>query len=490
MRWGRRKPFMVLGAGATMASLLLLSWTREIVAAMLSLLSIAPDSRFATLASQAFAVLLVYLLDFAINVIQAATRAFIVDCTPTHQQEAANAWASRVTGVGNILGYLAGYVDLPQHLPWLGDSQFKVLCALACAGMASTLGLSCAAVRERDPALLEPPTAGAGGALAFVRSLARSMRALPRQIRMVCLVQVCAWVAWFPFLFYITTYVGQIYADPFFRADEHLSDEEINAIFERGTRVGTLALFGFAIVTFAASVVLPFMIAPTYHAPTKSEATPLTPRATTTTPSTTGGGARDYFGVRPARWRLSLRRLSLRVPGLTLRRLWLLSHVALALCLWATLLVRGTLGASLLVGAVGVPWAVTNWAPFALIAAEISQRDAVRRGARPPPPTREGRALAAGQTDPAGDQAGVVLGIHNVAVAAPQVVATLGSSVVFALLQKPRGAPGDDSVAWVLRIGGVFALLAAVVTRGVGEGDGTGGDDSSEGAAGGAREGA
>ena len=67
------------------------------------------------------------------------------------------------------------------------------------------------------------------------------------------------------------------------------------------------------------------------------------------------------------------------------------------------------------------------------------------------------------------DQAGIVLGIHNVAIAAPQVVATLVSSVIFKALQKPRGSVGDDSVAWVLRFGGVSALVAAWLTTRVRE---------------------
>jgi solute carrier family 45 protein 1/2/4 len=58
----------------------------------------------------------------------------------------------------------------------------------------------------------------------------------------------------------------------------------------------------------------------------------------------------------------------------------------------------------------------------------------------------------------------VVLGIHNVAIAAPQVIATLVSSVIFRALQKPRGVAGDDSVAWVLRFGGLCAIIAAWLT--------------------------
>jgi len=62
------------------------------------------------------------------------------------------------------------------------------------------------------------------------------------------------------------------------------------------------------------------------------------------------------------------------------------------------------------------------------------------------------------------DQAGVILGLHNVAVAAPQIVATIVSSAIFKLAQKPRGEPYDTSVGWVLRFGGLAALVAAFFT--------------------------
>ncbi|TKA64510.1 hypothetical protein B0A55_10521 [Friedmanniomyces simplex] len=140
--------------------------------------------------------------------------------------------------------------------------------------------------------------------------------------------------------------------------------------------------------------------------------------------------------------------------------------------MFLTFFVRSVPAATVLVGLIGIPWAMTNWAPFALIAEEISKRDAIRRGALRPPPTREGELLAQGEDESGGagaDQAGVVLGIHNVAIAAPQVIAALVSSVIFRALQKERGVPGDNSVAWVLRFGGCAALIAGWLTRRVGE---------------------
>lgn len=475
LRWGKRRPFIIGGAAATILSLMVLAWAKEIIGGFLGIFGANPESHFVKTSVMLFAVLFVYVLDFAINVIQAGVRAYIVDVAPTHQQESANAWLMRSAGIGNILGYLAGYINLPDYLPWLGDSQFKVLCAIASFVMALTVGVSCSACSERDPQFDTAPANQQDGVIAFFRGLARSVRKLPPQIKKVCTVQFFAWIGWFPFLFYITTYVGEIYADPYFEEDPHLPDSKIDGILEDGTRIGTRALLIFAITTFVASVILPFVIPPTFQPPEPERpitpATPMTP----TTPHSMNGSS--YFALSHAPKgskktfmdRVSSSMESLQIQSLTLRRSWFLSHILFAVLMGLTFFVRSTWGATILVGAIGIPWCITNWAPFAIISSEISKRDAIRRGIIKPR-DREAQLIAEGEDDGSGaDSAGVVLGIHNVAIAAPQVIATLISAILFKILQKPRGTAGDTSVAWVLRFGGLCALVAAWLTLRVSE---------------------
>ena len=50
------------------------------------------------------------------------------------------------------------------------------------------------------------------------------------------------------------------------------------------------------------------------------------------------------------------------------------------------------------------------------------------------------------------------------AIATPQILATVLSSIVFYFLQKPRGTPGDKSIATVLAAGGLSTLVAAYLT--------------------------
>ncbi|KAF2638885.1 hypothetical protein P280DRAFT_64600 [Massarina eburnea CBS 473.64] len=474
IRWGRRRPFIVGGAVATIVSLMILAWAREIVSGFFAIFGASSEGQFVKTSIIFFAVLFVYVLDFAINVIQAAIRAYIVDVAPTHQQEAANAWMIRSSGIGNILGYFAGNAKLTEYFPWLGDSQFKCLCAIASFIMAVTVAISCLAVSERDPTF-DPPVETQGGVINFFKSLARSVKSLPPQIKRVCEVQFAAWIGWFPFLFYITTYIGELYTEDIFTKNPNLPDDDIDRHTEDGTRIGTRALLIFSFTTFAASVVLPFIIPPTYTAPEPHPVTPLTP---TTPRSMTGSGyfALGASGKRPPKsWtsRLSVYLEMLQIKSLTLRRAWFISHIMFAVLMFLTFFVRTTFAGTILVALIGIPWALTNWAPFAILSSEISKRDAMRRGLLRPHPRDRDAQLVASSEDDAGeqgtDQAGVVLGIHNVAIAAPQVIATLVSAVIFKILQKDRGEPGDNSVAWVLRFGGCCAIVAAWLTLRIGE---------------------
>lgn len=65
--WGKRKPFMLGGAVATMASLMILAWSKDIVGGLLGLFGADPASQGVKVTIIVFAVIWVYILDFSIN---------------------------------------------------------------------------------------------------------------------------------------------------------------------------------------------------------------------------------------------------------------------------------------------------------------------------------------------------------------------------------------------------------------------------------------
>jgi solute carrier family 45 protein 1/2/4 len=451
--WGKRKPFMLGGAAATIVSLLFLAWTKEIVGGFLSLFGADPDSQPVKTTIICTAVAGIYILDFAINTVQAAIRAFIVDCAPAHQQEAANAMASRITGFGNIIGYCAGYINLPSFLWFFGDTQFKVLCAIASIGLASTILMSSLLIKERDPRLDGPPSRARAGVLSFFSTIFTSIKRLPPQIKKVCMVQFCAWIGFFPLLFYTSSYIGEIYVEPYLEENPHMSPEELDKLYEKATRVGTFALLINSVVSLLTNVFLPFFIAPTYDSrPIGNEI-----QGEAYNESSDEEDDEVSFFDR------------LHIPGFTLKRAWFGSLILFSGSMFCTVLVRTVAAATTLIGLVGITWAMTLWAPWAIISAEISRRDATIRAAKQRhfSPDRYGTAARTGSVDAFAnedeetDQAGVILGIHNMAIAAPQIIATVGSSIIFRFWQKDRGTPGDHSIAIVLALGGVAVLIAS-----------------------------
>lgn len=65
--WGKRKPFMLGGAAATMVSLMCLAWTKETVGALLGIFGADRESEGVKVTIIVVAVIWVYILDFAIN---------------------------------------------------------------------------------------------------------------------------------------------------------------------------------------------------------------------------------------------------------------------------------------------------------------------------------------------------------------------------------------------------------------------------------------
>ena len=61
---------------------------------------------------------------------------------------------------------------------------------------------------------------------------------------------------WFPFLFYSTTWVGEVY----FRYSKHVNVEDSKDALGDIGRVGSLSLVVFSIITFAGSVLLPWVV--------------------------------------------------------------------------------------------------------------------------------------------------------------------------------------------------------------------------------------
>lgn len=479
-KWGRRRPFMAVGTAGVVVCLLVLGWCSDLVG-----LFVGDEQRRREL-TIALAVVDIYLLDFIINVVQSTCRSLIVDTLPIEKQQLGSAWVSRMIGLGHMLVYAVGALDLNKILgsTFLGDSQFKKVCVIAALAIAIAQGTTCWAVTERVFVSTsgEIEQSKTKAAVAMVKDLYATLRSLPPRISAICWVQFWSWIGWFPFLFYGSTWVGEIYL----RYDAP-SDTTSDALSDVG-RVGSRALIVFSFVSFGLSIILPYLA----RSPSDEEKPPFTPR--------------------PPR---SMEAVLSKVPSWnswkpTLPMAWLLANLAFTASMLFAPVVHSVHFATILVAVCGAPWAIGGWASFALIGTEINKLSAspnnpstaayarlstddylelapastlhVRHASADS--TLEGADGSAGNTTSSstGEMAGVYLGVLNIFTTLPQFVGTAISTLVFSILEpgkspelaqhaKPEehhGTEGANGIGVCLFIGAICAGWAAWRCRALG----------------------
>ncbi|KAL9118494.1 MAG: hypothetical protein Q9187_004960 [Circinaria calcarea] len=448
---GKRRPFILAGAFVIICSLLALAWVKETVETMACIYGAGIESNTVQAAILTAAALFVWVLNFSIQPLQCGFRALIIDSCAPEEVEVANAWASRMIGIGSLLGYGSSFLDLPRLLHSTTAARFQKLSAFASCGLAVTVCLCCALIDEQNPNENEPLEEDLKSTISKFKHIYARLFQLHPQVMMVFKVQFYSWVGWFSFMYYITTYINEIYMQ-----NSHFTALAPNyyqpkAIQESANRQGSLALFIFAFVQLLTSIIAPIVI---------SAIKPITPIH-----STSCRLRSNYFHD----------------PWTSLRTLWILSHAIFAICMLSTFLVNSVTAAIVLVGTLGISAALTQLVPFSLLSIVLSRNHINDNFNQPITPHAE-KSLLRYDSQP-----GIVMGLHNVAIAAPQLLAALGSSAIFWLLgrteeessagrgRSKEGGDNASSTGWVLRAGGIVALMAIYMATKLSEAAGKGG---------------
>ena len=124
--WGRRRPFVATGFVLISLSLLALPWVDELVHYLAWVVNINTQSHHLKTATLTAAASFIWIMHFAIQLLQNGLRALIVDFCPPSDMDTANAWASRMISIASLLGYSAHVLDLPlllHFLPVQGSRQ-------------------------------------------------------------------------------------------------------------------------------------------------------------------------------------------------------------------------------------------------------------------------------------------------------------------------------------------------------------------------------
>ncbi|KAI0719641.1 MFS general substrate transporter [Cerioporus squamosus] len=491
----RRRFWIVLSTFALVVSTLTLAYCREIATFFVDLLGSSAgswDPKYIKAVKDTaigFAIASFYVLDFALNALQASLRNLLLDVTPPGQLNAANAWHSRMLNAGNIVGYGFGFLPL-ANLPilrLLGGSQFRKFCVVCMIILTITVWITCWTQEEqpREQRRIEK-----GGMQEILKNIWTTIWTLPKPIRRVCYVQIFAFMGWFPFLFYSTTYIGQVMAYELGREPDH----------DLATRTGALAMLIYSLVAVAAGTLLPHL--------TRRDAALLAHEGDEDEDAEM---ARLRVQVREWRAEAARRGKPLRLPFMPffLRNIWTGALLLFTVLTLGTFFVTKVWQAIIIVSLVGICWAVACWAPFAIIMEFLKERErdanedgeviarewarrpshsralstpVMRRNSRPAEgeraPLLRRRSFDQHNPDAAPQEAvagGTILGIHNLAIVMPQFIVALASSAIFAIVDADvDNDPANDSalygkngVAWVLRFGGVCTLLGAFIARAV-----------------------
>ena len=529
----RRRRYMILSASLLTISTIVLAFSVPISTAIVDTLrgGLADwDPRRHELVqytTQWISIAAFWILDFALNGLQASSRALILDTAPSQQQSVANAWHGRMTHAGNVVGYLCGWLDLAswRGLRWLGGGQFRRFAIVSLAGMITCVTVTVTTIDEKASSTLQNPQEANRvrfwtQARETIDNVWQAIRRLPRPVRRVCIVQLFAFMGWFPFLFYGTTYVLQIAdandhhkreingnATTFTRAKD---DKEEHHGMDSRAEMGSFAMLLFAIVALCSGALLPYLslarersnggIALEEDADDASQANGGTTNGSIAGDVPVSDLEASLLAVQ-RRPKLTFRqrvRRSLR-HGLTLRTFWTLASLTFSLLMAATFFVSDVRGATTLIALVGLPWSVASWVPFAMVAEFVREAEegqspfefegdhwspkrtrarqvqAERRNSLREITQRDRVASALTECQPLPSSepgteevkfGGTILGIHNLAIVAPQFVVAIISSLIFSAVdhRTDNDVPGVG-VTWVLRFGGAMAICAAAATR-------------------------
>ncbi|KAK8050640.1 major facilitator superfamily domain-containing protein [Apiospora phragmitis] len=463
-KWGRRRPFIAGGSIIVALGLLVLGFTKEIITTFFG------EGEGAKNITIFVAVLSIYVVDFSINAVMSAARSLVVDTLPISKQQDGAAWGGRMSSIGHLIGYAAGAVDLEKITgSFLGDTQFKKLTIIAAVSILGASAVTCWAVTERVLVDVRHDPNQPGGRFKVVHQIWSTILHLPPRIRAICMVQLWAWIGWFPFLFYGTTWVGETY----YRYDVPEDAKSGDALGDIG-RIGSTALVIYSCITMAGSWVLPLVI----RSPED-----------------------DHFTPRPPQSIASyVEKLNKYKPSLLTA--WMFGNGLFAFALYLAPFATSFRFATVIMCICGLPWTITMWAPPTFLGVEVNKLSGasesnasyqrISNGAvemtnldRPGSPTdrhlengthgQDGLDKASGS----GELSGIYFGILNIYTTIPQFIGTFISTIVFAILE-PGKSPelahdahpdehhstdGPNAIAVCMFIGAVSATMSVYATR-------------------------
>jgi len=233
-RWGRRRPFFMIGA--VLSSLALL---------------VMPNSSALWMAAG-----LLWILDASINISMEPFRAFVADLLPPHERTRGFAMQSLFIGLGAVIAsampwMLTNWFGVPASAPGTIPTTVKLSFYVGAVAFFSAVMYTVFTTKEKPPedmAAFEREKAQGAGIAAGAREILAAVKAMPVTMRQLALVQMCTWFG----LFCMWLYFGTAVATSVFGATDP-SDPR----YQQGIEWGGVCFGAYSAVTFLFSLFLP-----------------------------------------------------------------------------------------------------------------------------------------------------------------------------------------------------------------------------------------
>lgn len=359
--------------------------------------------------------------------------------------------------LGHIIGYAMGAVDLIGLFGTrFGDSQFKQLTVIAAMGIIICSAITCWGVSERVLVSVREDPRRDKTRFKVFRQIWSTLLTLPPRIRGICNAVFWAWIGWFPFLVYSSTWVGEMY----FRYEMPESAHESNDALGDMGRIGSTALTVYSTVTFISAWIMPSLI----QRPEDNTFTHRPPASI-------------------AHWVEALNKAK---PDLLTA--WIISHIVFAGAMFLTPFAGSIRTATFIVAFCGIPWSLAQWAPTTFLGIEVNKLSGAAENSPPYRRLSNGvgielrdthgdpeSGIATQGTGSTGELSGIYFGIMNIFTTLPQFIATFMSTIVFSILEPGKspelahgGHPeehtdptGPNAIAVCMFIGAFCAMGAA-----------------------------
>lgn len=196
-RFGRRRPYLFMGAIITAIALFLFPHSAGISDMISHLFHISMPAWGGLL----IAAILIWVIDACINIAQGPYRSLIPDVVPQEQNAKANSYISLAIGLGSVIAMIVA-----PTLKWLFNYQMPVAAQFAMAGIAFVLAMTWTCMTIHEKSTLNMDISKSDDGKSFWQNLKEFFLMSP-EVGKICWMQFFTWIGMMCLMIYVTPFV-------------------------------------------------------------------------------------------------------------------------------------------------------------------------------------------------------------------------------------------------------------------------------------------